>query len=94
MFQKKTVFACFLRKELLSLSRHSEGLGEKDKGLWERYVAAASEGVAQSRQCAAVKMLYKLPKWLGISYVKTQILSCNPDTFVLLKHEVSFGRKI
>lgn len=44
MYQKKAIFICFLRQEFLSLSRHSEGLGEKDKGLWEGCGAAATEG--------------------------------------------------
>lgn len=57
-------------------------------------MAAATEGVAQIGQCAAVKMLCKPPRLLEISYVKPQTPSCKPDTLVFLKHEVSFGRKI
>lgn len=78
---------------IASLKGFLGGLEEKDKGLLEGCVAAAIEGMAESRQCAAVKAPYKPPTQLGIPCVKTQMpICCNPGHLWVLKTlEVSSG---
>lgn len=48
-------------------------------------MAAATEGMAEIRWCAAVKTLYEPPRQLGISCVKIQMPICNPRHLRVLK---------